>query len=146
MSLPKKGEAYVFYVALVDAADPTGFKVDPTVAVGDFKISKDGGAFANLSTLPVVAPAGSPMLRISLTSTEMTADDVSIWGVDQAGSEWQDFIATVEIPLGSIDDLYQLHGLDEANPLTVTPAARDAGAIHQNISGDGETTTTVTRT
>ena len=45
-----------------------------------------------------------------------------------------------------IDDLHQLQGLNIANPMTVTPTSREAGTIQQTISGDGKTTSTVTRT
>jgi len=43
------------------------------------------------------------------------------------------------------DELHKLQGLDASNPMTVTPTSRQAGSIDQEISGDGETTTTVTR-
>jgi hypothetical protein len=36
-------------------------------------------------------------------------------------------------------------GLDISNPMTVTPTSRVAGSIDLDITGDGETTTTVTR-
>ena len=42
-------------------------------------------------------------------------------------------------------EIWRILGLDAANPMTVTPTQRTAGAIDQTISGDGETTTTVTR-
>lgn len=44
-----------------------------------------------------------------------------------------------------LDELHKLQGLDASNPMTVTPTTRVAGSIDQTISGDGETTTTVTR-
>ena len=44
-----------------------------------------------------------------------------------------------------INELWQLQGLDSDNPMTVTPTSRAAGNISQTISGDGETTSTVTR-
>lgn len=44
-----------------------------------------------------------------------------------------------------LDELWKLQGLDISNPMTVTPTNRDAGSVGQVISGDGETTTTVTR-
>ena len=47
---------------------------------------------------------------------------------------------------GKVDDIHKLEGLDLANPMTVTPTSRNAGTISQTISGDGETTSTVTRT
>ena len=44
-----------------------------------------------------------------------------------------------------VDELHKIHGLDVSNPMTVTPTSRVAGTITQVISGDGETTSTVTR-
>lgn len=44
-----------------------------------------------------------------------------------------------------VDELHKLNGLDAANPMTVTPSARTAGDISQAITGDGTSTTTVTR-
>ena len=44
-----------------------------------------------------------------------------------------------------LDELHKLQGLDISNPMTVTPTSRAAGTISQTISGDGETTSTVTR-
>lgn len=45
-----------------------------------------------------------------------------------------------------LDELHKLQGLQSANPMTVTPTTRSAGAINQAITGDGVTTSTVTRT
>lgn len=88
--LLKKNTAYTFYLTLADSASPSSFKVNPTIAAGDFKISKDGGALVNLATLPVVEPAGSVMVKISLSATEMDADKVNVVGIDVAGAEWND--------------------------------------------------------
>lgn len=44
-----------------------------------------------------------------------------------------------------LDDLHKIQGLDAGSPMTVTPTTRTAGAIDQEITGDGENTTTVTR-
>lgn len=44
-----------------------------------------------------------------------------------------------------LSELWRLAGLDAANPMTVTPTSRVAGDISQDITGDGETTSTVTR-
>lgn len=44
-----------------------------------------------------------------------------------------------------MQDIWTLMGLDKDNPLTVTQTSRIAGNINQVISGDGETTSTVTR-
>lgn len=45
-----------------------------------------------------------------------------------------------------LDDLHKLQGLDMANAMTVTPTSRVAGTIQQTITGDGKTSSTVTRT
>jgi hypothetical protein len=93
---PVKGEDFVLYVALEDMASPGSFKSNPTIASGDFKVSKDGGALANLATLPAVEPASSVMLKILLSSTEMNADSVTVVGIDQtATKEWCDFLLTI---------------------------------------------------
>jgi len=44
-----------------------------------------------------------------------------------------------------LTEIWKIMGLDINNPMTVTPTSRDAGDISQTISGDGETTSTVTR-
>lgn len=146
MALPQKGVAYEFYISLVDAASPANFKAAPTIAAGDFQVSKDGGSFANLATLPTVTPAGGIAVKVSLSSTEMTADRVNVQGIDAAGAEWQDVFIALDVPIGSIDEIWQLKGLDSSNAMTVTPTSRDVDSISQTISGNGSTTTTVTRT
>lgn len=46
----------------------------------------------------------------------------------------------------NLKELWKLQGLDIDNPMTVTPTSRDAGAdVAQTISGDGSSTSTVTR-
>jgi len=55
---PKKNEDFLVRVALEDMANPGSFKASPTIAAGDFKVSIDGGALANLATLPSVSRTG----------------------------------------------------------------------------------------
>lgn len=89
---PVKGEDFILYVALESVASPGSFQANPTIAAGDWQVSKDGGALANLATLPSVAPAGSIWLKLTLSTTEMDADNVQIQGIDQtATKEWADF-------------------------------------------------------
>lgn len=93
---PAKGEDFVIYIALEDTANPGSFKAAPTIEAGDFKISKDGGALANLATLPTNEPAGSIWVKIALSATEMNADNVAIQGIDQtAPKEWSDFALSI---------------------------------------------------
>jgi len=89
---PVKGEDFKAPATLEDYANPGNFKSNPTIASGDFKISKDGGAFANLATLPTVSPAAGVGILIELSATEMNADWVLIVGIDQTSpKEWADF-------------------------------------------------------
>lgn len=76
-------------VVLVTAG-AAAFKANPTLATGDVKISKDGGAFANLGTLPVVTPASGRAVQVVLTDTELTCARAVIQFVDAAGAEWED--------------------------------------------------------
>lgn len=88
---PKKNQAFTMYITVGDAADNLSLKNTPTIASGDFKISKDGGAFANLTNLPTVTPAGSVSVKIELTATEMNADQVLVTWIDQTNpKEWAD--------------------------------------------------------
>lgn len=93
---PVKNEDFVVYVSLQDASDPQRFKADPTIAAGDFKVKKDSGSPANLTTLPAVDAAGEVAVKITLSATEMNADNVVIIGRDQTNPpEWADFILSI---------------------------------------------------
>lgn len=53
--------------------------------------------------------------------------------------------ASVDAVAVEVDEVWRLLGLDPAAPFTVTPDAMTATGIDIAISGDGETTTTLTR-
>ena len=59
-------------------------------------------------------------------------------------SEAQD--ATLTLIETLTEELHRLRGLDAANPVTITPTSETAGDISLAITGDGETTSTATRT
>lgn len=93
---PKKNEDFVFQIALQSLNAPEDFKAAPSIAAGDFKISKDGGALANLSTLPTNDPSGSIWLTVTLSSTEMNCDVLSFQAIDQtAPKEWADLAVVI---------------------------------------------------
>lgn len=93
---PVRAEDFRTFIALESYANPGTFQSNPTIAAGDFQVSKDGGAFANLTTLPSVAPASSEMVQIDLSGTEMTADVVVIRCKDQTSPpEWAPLILTI---------------------------------------------------
>lgn len=94
---PVKNEDFKIGVCLYDAVETSSFKANPTLAAGDVKISKDFGAFANLTTLPSVAPAAGVQVNLSLSATEMNADVVTVVFIDQTSpKEWADF--SISIP------------------------------------------------
>lgn len=123
---PKKATAFIFGLGLPSQANATLFQANPTLAAGDVKISKDGGAFANLTNLPTVNPAGGKRVEVSLTAAEMTADNVSILFSDVAGAEWCDTIVGLQTVANQIDDLGAL--------LTATPNA-SADALLDRVNG-----------
>ena len=65
MPAPAKKATATFFVGLVDQTNTKLLKANPTLAAGDVKISKDGGAFPNLTTLPTVTPAAGAAVQVS---------------------------------------------------------------------------------
>jgi len=108
MPEPVKGEAYEFFISVTDINDPQFFIVNPTIAAGDFKISVDGGAFANLATLPVVTPAGSSLVKINLNVAEMSGDKIVVTGRDAVGEEWGDMYAFIDAPGGTSESVLDI--------------------------------------
>lgn len=102
---PKYATAYILYVSLVDQSNTKVFKGTPTLASGDFKVSIDGGTLNNLATLPTNTPASSKMVKISLSSAEMTGDNITVVGSDAAGAEWCDLTINLQTAVRQIDDL-----------------------------------------
>ena len=86
---PTKNTAWTCNITLEDFINPGLLKTNPTIAAGDFKISIDGGAFANLATLPTVSPASSAGVLIELSSSEMNGDRILVKWEDQTSPpEW----------------------------------------------------------
>ena len=111
-------------------------------------ISKDGGAFNSIS--PVVTDRGYGWYNIELTGTHTNTDGDLVLHATAIGADPTDLVMFImeQVPqdiFNVVDELHKIQGLDISNPMTVTPTTRDAGSIHLDITGDGETTTTVTR-
>lgn len=115
---PKRGVAFQLAIGLVDQANTKLLKVNPTIAAGDFQISKDFGAFANLTTLPTVLPAGGRSVQINLSISEMTADNIVIQCVDAAGAEWCDQMINLQTTVSQLDDLATAANLALVNDKT----------------------------
>jgi hypothetical protein len=82
-----KNSAYVFRCVLFAQSD-NQIKSNPSLSSGDWKVSIDGGAFANLATLPDVDPDSSVQVKVSLSADEMNGDEIMVTAIDAAGAEW----------------------------------------------------------
>ncbi len=103
-SPPKKNTAFSFEVALPSVASSGVFQVNPTLAAGDVKVSKDGGAFSNITSLPTAISSGA-WLTVALSATEMNADRIVVMFHDAAGAEWCDVSCLIFTVSQQIDDL-----------------------------------------
>lgn len=93
---PKRGEDFFIQVSLENFTDPGNLKANPTLAAGDVEVVKDGGAAANITTLPTVSPASGVFVTLTLSATEMTADYVSVAFIDQTNpKEWADLFFSI---------------------------------------------------
>lgn len=93
---PVKNEDFIIRIGLRSYASPARFQTNPTIAAGDFKVDKDGGGLTNLSTLPSVDPSSTKLVKITLSSTEMNADVVTVVCSDQTDPpEWSDYIFSI---------------------------------------------------
>lgn len=154
---PKRATALDFWVSLTSQLDTKLFQTNPTLAAGDVKVSKDGGALANLTTLPIVTPAAGKLVKISLSSTEMTADNVTVIFSDAAGAEWSDLQINIQTVARQIDDLafpavsgrsinVSAGGLVDAAVISIAAAAIDAAQFTQAAADKVWATTTRTVT
>jgi len=106
--------SYLMFVGLRSQADTRLFQVNPTLASGDAKVSKDGGALANLTTLPSVI-GSSAIVQIDLSSTEMNADNVTIVLSDAAGGQWCDLVINLQTAANQFDDVALASALATVN-------------------------------
>lgn len=103
-TVPVRGEAFVFFVSLVSQADTKIAQVNPTLAAGDVKVQTDDGSLANITTLPTGA-ASSKRVKVSLSASEMTGDNIWIQFSDAAGAEWCDLGVCIQTSARGVDDL-----------------------------------------
>lgn len=96
------GVDWFFWVpGLVDQSNTKKFKSSATIASGDIRYSRNGGAFTNPTTLPSVDPGSSVQVKLTLlaaeTSTWVKGDQVTWAFVDQSGAEWADMGLAVKV-------------------------------------------------
>lgn len=113
--------AYVQGIPLIEKGTPD-YKSNPTLASGDAKISKDGGAFANLGTLPDVEPDAGISVRITLSVADLTCKQAVILFVDQTSpKEWEDQCILIE----TYGNASAQHIFDLANATVGVPTLGD---------------------
>jgi len=131
--LCKKNTAYTYEIGLVDTSDTNSFKPSPTIAAGDFKISKDGGAEANLATLPTVS---NSTVTIALSADETNCDRFTITGIDQtATKEWGDYKQHFKTATRRLDEYATQASVD-----TIDGIADDIKAVTENLPNSGSLT------
>lgn len=137
MALPVKGVAYDFYISLVAIAGAT-FQANPTLAAGDFLISKEGGAFTNLTTLPTVEPALGISVKVPLSATEMDAEKVVVTAIDAAGAEWQDASIFLDVPDSTTElatDILEGDHIETSERLIINRKGTSTALVDKDISG-----------
>ena len=100
------------------------------------------GALTGVAYIPAASSVafGVPVDNTTGTATLTAADVRAAIGMASANLDTQ--LSTIST---KASEVHAIHGLDIANALTVTPTLRAAGAITQAITGDGTTSTIVTR-
>ena len=99
----RKSVAANFDAPLIDSASRPNYKSSATLAAGDVKVIKDGGAPANITALPTeIGTTG--VYRFSLTDSEMNATTIAVVCVDAAGSEWDPL--TIVLQTAIADELH----------------------------------------
>lgn len=138
MALPRQNTPYTFSMSLVALVDPDNFISNPTIAAGDFRVSTDGGAFANLATLPVVEPAGSSLVKFDLSASEMTGAKVNLQGRDLLGGEWQDVDVFIDAPTGNVEtviDIQEGDHIESSTSLVINKRGTIIPVLEKDITG-----------
>lgn len=145
---PIKNAAWAFYISLISQVDTDIFQTNPTFEAGDVKISKDGGALINITTLPVVTPAGSKIVLVSLSAAEMNGNKICLIFSDQADAEWQDAMIMIAtevtmtaafFPTGAIEFTYTVTDYNRGLPLEDVAVWISTDILGANIIWVGQT-------
>jgi len=136
---PQQGVSFTFYSPLGDKLDPDTFLIDPTIVAGDFRVSIDGAALANMTNLPSVSPSGSSQVEFILTDAEMTgSNNVSVVGIDVADDEWQNITINVPLPTGNSESVFDVMDgdrVENATSLVINKKDTTTPLINKIITG-----------
>lgn len=137
---PKKNAAFSFSVYLVDRSNNSQFRSNPTLAAGDVKVVVDGGAPANITTLPVVDADFTKRVEVSLTAAEMNGDRINIVFSDVTGSEWCDYsleIFTAGQTFDEMDDaIGTISGYIDLELAEILANSQRVDGLIENVGGD----------
>jgi hypothetical protein len=141
------GSAFTFTAFLVDATNQTAFKANPTLAAGVVKVSVDGGAQSNITSLPTHVALGQLTVSLSALETAGATKNITVTFHDAAGSEWLDcaYVIDVESAVSGSSLAADIVDLADAieTGLTLRQAMRLALAVLAGkISGGGTSTET----
>ena len=155
------------------AATPTGVATITGSASMSLSASLETGAIAHLQSQPISQELTVDQIVTGVWSAPAAANNNTgtmgekLNDAGSAGNPWasltasnndpgtfgaliQDIPADVKTELQAdltkLDELHKIQGLDPLAPMTVTPTSRTADDIELAITGDGVTTSTVTRT
>ena len=67
------GTAYTLSAFLFQSSNPQLIQTSPTLAAGDVQVSKDGGAYSNITTLPTETYGGELLVNLSSLETNGNA-------------------------------------------------------------------------
>lgn len=145
---PVNGVAHTAYIALQDFANPGAYKANPTLAAGDVKVSIDGGAFNNLTTLPTVTPAAGIAVKVALSASEMTGDNIFVQFIDQTSpKEWADYafnIQTVAAGWATASNVSAVE-TDTQDIQARLPAALVSGRMDSNVQAMADNVVTAAK-
>ena len=151
IELSKDGGAFVLISPTVTGRGDGWYNIALTTlhtdTLGDLVLHIDGGVTAD----PTDVLMSVSDIRASIDALSQTIDDVSQAVTDLSNTTDAISILITDLSQATddvsvlVDELHQLEGLKSGSPMTVTPTSRTVGAINLDITGDGETTTTVER-
>jgi len=141
MAEPERGVAYDFFIPLLDFG--TGeFLLSPTIVDGDFRVSKDGLAFANLTTVPVVTPTAGGSIKVNLSALEMTANKIVVEGIDfTITKEWRDVFTFIDCPaatpggISKILDILEGDHIERSDRVTINKKNTTEAVLDKRITG-----------
>lgn len=112
-------------------------------------LSKNGGTFSLIAS-PDIIGVGYGWYSINLDSSNTDTLGDLVIHLTATGADPSDILMSVveyttdDVAL-MVNELHTIQGLKSSSPSTTTPTTWVAGGISISISGDGETSTTMTR-